>query len=381
MSGEARAPVAVFRYRRIVELSVIAVAVSWHFGVNLGQLAGHLPAYRNPVLPLVSWCGLGVITAVGGASLFRGGRGSRLAGPLAVVALACSGLTTAASLPGDVIGPLSWSWGTVGWCGLVLLLRRPSWALAAFFAGNIGLTAAFLAGAGQFDRVAAARFLTVVCTTTGIQLCVVLMDRLMRRITLRAVNADDERVRLLAASIAARQVHLRRRSRYAYLAAEFEPLLRGLADGGLDPADPAVQHRCALSAARMRRLWAETDETVDPLLHELRACADIAERRGVAVEFLTSGPLPVLPPESRRLLTEAPLEVLTAARTRARVTVLGDADAITLSVVADVDPATAIPPREHRKLTVTAQWEEDELWIEARWALPSALSSSTTTPS
>ncbi|MGC7096215.1 hypothetical protein ACPZ19_16195 [Amycolatopsis lurida] len=379
MPAEA-GPTAVFRYRRIVELSVIAVAVSWHFGVNLGQLVASLPGYRNPVPPLVSWCVLGVITVVGAVWLFRGGR-ARLADPLAGVALACSGLTTAASLPGDAIGPSSWSWGTVGWCGLVLLLRRPPYALAVFFAVNIGLTAAFLVDSGQFDRVTAARFVTVVCTTTGIQLCVVLMDRLMRRITLRAVGADDERVRLLAVSIAARQVHLRRRSRYAYLAAEFERLLRGLADGRLDPADPAVQHRCALSAARMRRLWAETDETCDPLLHELRACADIAERRGVAVEFLTSGPLPELPPSSRRLLTEAPLEVLTGARTRARVTVLGGQDAITLSVVADVGPATVVPPREHPELTVTAQWEEDELWVEARWALPSALSSSTTTRS
>ena len=39
----------------------------------------------------------------------------------------------------------------------------------------------------------------------------------------------------------------------------------------------------------MRRLFAETDMVTNPLLHELRHCADIADRKGVVVELDARG--------------------------------------------------------------------------------------------
>ena len=117
-------------------------------------------------------------------------------------------------------------------------------------------------------------------------------------------------------------------------------LLAGLAGGELDPADERVQHRCSVEASRLRRLIAEHDDAPSPLVHELRACADMAERRDVAVTLETAGTLPVVPVQVRRALTEAPIHLLAAARTQARVTVLYGADdgEVEVSVVADAAP-------------------------------------------
>ena len=74
-----------------------------------------------------------------------------------------------------------------------------------------------------------------------------------------------------------------------------EPLLQDLAAGRANPADQAVQRDCAIAAARLRRLFAESDDAPDPLIHELLACADVAERRGVAADLEAVGGIPAVP--------------------------------------------------------------------------------------
>jgi hypothetical protein len=44
-----------------------------------------------------------------------------------------------------------------------------------------------------------------------------------------------------------------------------------------------------LAATQLRRLFAENDDVPDPLVHELSACIDVAERRGLAVSLAVSG--------------------------------------------------------------------------------------------
>jgi hypothetical protein len=153
------------------------------------------------------------------------------------------------------------------------------------------------------------------------------------------------------------------------------PLLVGLARGELDPADRRTQRRCAIEGSRLRRLFAETDDVPDPLLHELRACADIAYSRGVLVDMQVVGELPELSLPVRRALTEAPLHVLAGAQRQARVTVLGRSDEVAVSVLADAslgEPAELHTPLD-RAPTVTvqesvvAQEGEDRRWIQARW--------------
>jgi hypothetical protein len=167
----------------------------------------------------------------------------------------------------------------------------------------------------------------------------------------------------------AERLHADRRQRYRTVRDAVAPLLAGLADGTLDPAEPEVRHRCAVDAGRLRRLFAETDDVADPLLHELRACSYIADQRGVVVDLQLTGRLPELDRDVRRALTEAPLLALAGAERRARVTVLGRTDEVAVSVLVDGrGPAPAEPAGgASSAVTVSVLDDEDRRWVEARW--------------
>jgi hypothetical protein len=122
-----------------------------------------------------------------------------------------------------------------------------------------------------------------------------------------------------------------------------------------------------VEASRLRRLLAETDDVPDPLLHELRACADIADRRGVLVDLHVVGRLPELDPPTRRALTEAPLHALAGADRQARVTVVGRADGVAVSVLVDGGPPVEVASSPESGVVVTSQEGENGLWVEARW--------------
>jgi hypothetical protein len=162
----------------------------------------------------------------------------------------------------------------------------------------------------------------------------------------------------------AAQIQEDRRARYAALADTAIPLLADLTAGNVDLTDDRVRTRYAVEAARMRRMFAEGDDVPDPLLHELRACLDLAERRGITVHLDTWGERPVPPVAVRRALTEPVVRALAGTASTARVTLLGAADEVTVSIVsdspvtvADTDPSVA----------VTTTTEGDRVWVEATW--------------
>jgi hypothetical protein len=160
----------------------------------------------------------------------------------------------------------------------------------------------------------------------------------------------------------AEHLHRDRRERYAGL--DTVPLLTGLAAGVLDAADERVRTRCAVEAGRMRRLFAEQDEVPDPLLHELRACVDAAERRGVTVYLGSCGRRPDVPLRVRRALTEPVLAVLATARSYTRVTVVGSPVSVTVHAVADGDGPEL--PRSG-EVTVSTLAMAGRHWVEATW--------------
>ena len=114
----------------------------------------------------------------------------------------------------------------------------------------------------------------------------------------------------------------------------------------------------------MRRLLAEGDDAADPLVHELRACVDAAERRGVTVYLGTCGARPDPPRSVRRAMTEPVLALLASAESEARVTVLGSPTTVTVSVVTDGRPP-AIPAPE--AITVTRLAQGGRHWVEVAW--------------
>lgn len=367
-AGVAKGMVAT-RFAMAVNIGLVAIVGVWHLGLDTLLVLRGWPVYEPQVAAAGSWLALTVIQTVGSVLLLRSALSGHTARWLAGAALVSGVVATATYPTGGMIGDVSWAWNTVGWFGVLLLTQRPLWELVALLGANTAVTVAFLAAHDALDHVMVARLLAVTYTTAGVQLTLAYLARQLNDGAREATEIAAGQAERLARATADETVHAERQRRYESLRSTVEPLLRGLAEHRLDPGDTVVRRRAAVEAARQRRLFVETDDTPHPLLHELRACADIAERRGVRVTLLSYGDLPDLPTSARRELAEGTLLVLATAATRARVTVVTTPEDVVVSVVADAPPQTLV--ESPGPLTVSAQYdqEEDQLWWETRWPL------------
>ncbi|MEV0223247.1 hypothetical protein [Streptomyces sp. NPDC050704] len=355
------------RFTQAVNIGLVVIVGVWHLGVDSLLVLRGWPVYEPQAAAAGSWLALTVIQTVGSILLLRSVLSARTARRLAAAALVSGIVAAAAYPPGGAIGDVSWAGNTVGWFGVLLLIQRPLWELITLHGVNTAVIVGFLAADGALDQVTVSRLLAMVYTTAGIQLTFAYLARQLNDGAREATAIAAGQAEHLARATADETVHAERRSRYEYLRIRVEPLLRGLAERQLDPGDTVVRQRAAVEAARLRRLFAETDDTPHPLLHELRACADVAERRGVSVTLLSYGDLPDLPASVRRELGEGTLLVLATAATRARVTVVTTPEEVVVSVVADAPPETLV--KSPGPLTVSALYdqEENQLWWENRW--------------
>jgi len=80
-----------------------------------------------------------------------------------------------------------------------------------------------------------------------------------------------------------------RRDRFALLELEALPLLRGIADGSLDPADEEVRQKCARHATSLRRALVDRARLGRELLAGLEPALSAARQRGLLVEVQCSG--------------------------------------------------------------------------------------------
>jgi hypothetical protein len=336
------------------------------FGLGMANLLHHLDRYEPALAQLGAMAALGAVLAGEVALLIRGKTWHRLRRLAVAVVLGASALSYWALPDGSTSTTVDWVFGAANWVGLVVLLDRPPGACVAFLLAHELTALLHLLVFDQPTQRALIRFATGSVSVVGFPLCVAVMAAILHRLgaVAAAAHLEIERVRVSEAATA--EAHRRRLQRYDELSVATIPLLEGLADGSLDPEDPQVQRRCAIEAARMRRLFAEADSVADPLLHELRHCADVADRRGVAVELDARGQWPVPPVAVRRDLTEAVLTVLATAASRARVTVVGDVNLVSVSVVADCGEVTA-PNPVSTDVRVEALHHDDMVWMEARW--------------
>ncbi|MFI7672262.1 hypothetical protein [Actinophytocola sp. NPDC049390] len=248
------------------------------------------------------------------------------------VLLACS-LTMALVLPLDALQRAEhWSFSVIGWHALALLFEVPLWWFAGFCAVHVtALTWPLVASGATLPDLAA--MAVVVVAVVGFQLGVAMSAMLVRAIATASARTSREEERLRIRNESAAAAASNRARRYAELRVSTIPLLAGLAGGDLDPRDPEVRRRCAVDAARMRRLFCETEAVDDRLVHELGAVIDIAERHGASVHLSVRGtPMDLTPSVRHELLTPVS-EALVAAGSEARVTVLYTADRVRLSVL------------------------------------------------
>jgi hypothetical protein len=250
------------------------------------------------------------------------------------VVFAASVVATAALPPDSYFGPAEWSFGWIGWQLLVLLMDRVALVIAALTTHVVISVVQFVL-AGELDQTDVSAAGVVVLGVTSFQVGVFAITRVLHRTARQAAEAAVERERAATRAALAEQWERALRIAFAGQLGATLPLLADLADSALDPRDEDTRLRCALAATQLRRLFAENDDVPDPLVHEVTACVDLAERRGVVVSLAVSGEPTEVPPDVRRELTGPLVVALSAARARARVSLLRTSEVVRVAVVAD----------------------------------------------
>ena len=288
--GPRPSAVLAARYARALDIAVVVAAAGWQLAGAGPLLLAHLGRYPSAQFQVAAWCAIGLIIAAGSVLLLRGSSRRGTSWALAAAALVISTAAAAACPPAQML-ETNWSWGAAGWVGVLVLLRRPLAELGVFLTLEALAMFAVLARDGLHQPNVAA-FITVLAGSTGIQVALSVAARTLHVPAQQAEEAATREADATARQAVADRIRSARQARWLELRATAEPLLSGLAAGTADPADLAVQRACAVEAARLRRLFAEADDTPDPLVHELHACADVAQRRGVAVDIETAAQFP-----------------------------------------------------------------------------------------
>ncbi|MFI5591136.1 hypothetical protein ACIA5G_39215 [Amycolatopsis sp. NPDC051758] len=365
------------RYQRGTIIATVCMTGLWHGGFDTTVVLLKWSEFRWVWASPAMWALFTAMIVAAAVQLLREGRLRR---PWVTVVLTLTiSVVVVVNAGGQAVDFQNWAFGAVGWLGVLASWGRSALPLAVVLVGNgaASVIAMFLLAEPDLQDVAFVS--TSLVGSAALQVALAYGVRTQGRIVDRAVEAAAARAETEARHAAAEQAHAARTRRHEFLQRTAAAALAGLADGGSDPADPAVQRRCAIEAARLRRLFLESDEVPDPLLHEVRACLDVAEARGVPVRMSVSGEVPPVPVHVRRDLLEPVIEVLSSARTRARVTVSGGAGEVQVSVLADVGaPPSVLPDSQVR---VEWQREGETLWVQASWTGESPSPSSRTTTS
>ncbi|GAA1871027.1 hypothetical protein [Asanoa iriomotensis] len=351
-------------------VAAVVIAFGWHFAVNVPGIAGGWTDYRVPWAAAAGWVLFVVVGVLATARLFYGFAVPVL--PLLAVLLIVDVLVIAVTPDLKIFTSLNWAWGTIGWFALLLLYDRGIGTLVGVLVANavfglVGVIAASPDGHGAVDL---SRFVMYIYGTGVLPIALHAAMSALRETASNAAVSEAARAALESERLGAAHAQQERQERLGIVSEAAGALLHDLATGRADPADLDVQRSCALAAARLRRLIAESDDVPDPLLHELRACVDVAERQGVPVDLIAVGELPELDVAIRRRLAEPLAATLATARDWARVTVVAQPDEVVVSLTT---PATAGPAKEAHSWpmngVVDYWYERDEelLWAQTRW--------------
>jgi hypothetical protein len=365
--------VLIARLTRMTRLLVVAVTLAVLGGLELPVLVANHGAYphRGPQFLAFGLFTAVALTEVGNA--LTGRTWGRWRWPLCALVLAASVAATATVRPDDLLGIEHWSFGAVGWVLVLLTYGEPIPAFLGLLAVHYALTIGQVVPAGTAaPTLAGALNQTMLAAVFQCGACVLTAG--LHRAAVTAANAWSAGEQARTGAEVASRLHSDRVARYRELSTTTVPLLAGLAAGTLDPAADDVRRSCAIEAARMRRLFADTAAVPDPLVHHLLACLDLAERRGVAVTFAVRGDAVPVPRAVRLALTEAAAAALATARHKARVTLVRADATITVSVVSDaVDELTAAVSRTDLAVagvTASTVVHEGQVRVASVWKEP-----------
>jgi hypothetical protein len=321
------------------------------------QVLANARDYRQPVVAVLVW--LAVLGA--GTWLVPRSRAGRLttgetaaAIGIAVAAVAAIGeVHRAHSEPGNVNLAVL---GTVWLLALVVMSHSarvwiPVALLVFAVEGAVVFRAQGLNGLSLNQLGAAAYIIAAILIAFA-----ALRPTLDTHVTM-AVRQAGLASRVAAERAAAAAIKQERRGRLAVLEEEALPLLRGIADGTLDPADPGVREQCARHAAVLRSALtdgAPGGEMVAMLQPALRAA--VARGRPVTVQVIGD---PVTPPPlvARAVLATVDAVLRALLPHQAALTVLAAGDDIELYLTFDAPlPSAPDLARFGRDVPAAARW-------------------------
>jgi hypothetical protein len=349
----------------------LVVAV-WQLTLLL-QVLAYLHGYRQPAVPVAVWLGLLAAAAwlvprarAGGFT----GADSAAAVAIAVAAVAVVGWERSGH------GAVDWSVVGSGWLLALIALSRRAWE---WIAGALLVFAAHTVMAVHLLGVTSLSLARLAATAYTLVVIMVIFAALQPTWRASAGLADRRATlasRLAAERAAATAVHEDRRERLALLEVEALPLLRGIADGTLDPADAEVRERCARHAATLRRALADRPQDVGGLLAELEPALRAARGRGMPTEIQVVGDPGRPAPEVAAATRAAVYAVLSAIPPHpVLLTVLASGSEVELYVTFDRAPGAA-PDVAGLRHTVpaAARWraavdidDEGSGCLEVRW--------------
>ncbi|WP_410811539.1 hypothetical protein [Micromonospora sp. 067-2] len=354
---------------RGARIAAVAIALVWHVAIGLPAVLAARAEFAAPAVVLGGWALVAVAGTVAGIRLLRGT--PLPPWPLTGLLLAVDAAVFAAVGERQLFAAANWVWGTLAWFFVLALWGRQVTGLVALLATHALIAQAAVLWHGP-DAADLARYVMYVYGTSSLPVAVFVGSAAIVDLARRRAAAAAAGSAMAAEREAAERGLRERRDRLALVGAAAGRLLAELAAGQADPDDPEVQRRCVLAAARLRRLIAESDDVPDPLLHELRAAADLAERNGLPIDLVTIGSPPPLPVEIRRRLADPLTGLLADAREWARLTVVSGPDEVVISLVTpdqEGPDSTGPPLGEHDDGPVQHLYERDGdiRWAQTRW--------------
>jgi hypothetical protein len=319
------------------------LAAVWQLMLLL-QVLLYLREYREPAVPVAVLIGL----ALAARWLIPRARAGDVTGREAAFAIAIA--VAAVSLCGwadrvpGAVGSAEWSVFGTSWLLALVAVSRPSWEWVS--GALLVFTAHFIFSGSAFD--------TVTLGLTRVTANVYALGAILTIFAaIRPIMRAQARIALRRAALAGRSATERatvaairedRRERLALLELEALPLLRGIAEGSLDPDDSGVRERCAWLATTLRRsLTDRAPDTQDGVLRGLQPALRTASARGVLVDVQVMDD-PGDPAPAVADATRAAVEVLITALPPQQVTltVMTAADGAELYLTFD-DPPRAVP--------------------------------------
>jgi hypothetical protein len=178
--------------------------------------------------------------------------------------------------------------GTV-WLLVLVVLSQPAWAWIPAALVVFAVHAALLIRAAGASSLSLAKLEAAGYILAAVLIAFAALRPTLAMHTSMAARRAALASRLVAEHAAAAAVQQDQRSRLALLEMEALPLLHGIADGTLDPADRDVRERCARHAAVLRHSLTDRAPSAGGLVAGLQPALQAASARGLLVNVQVIG--------------------------------------------------------------------------------------------